>query len=227
MSVTIVIVTADVNSDIAKRCIESIKKYTKDYELLILDNNYKLNFNHAKEINRALKIANSEYVVLVDDDCLVSEGWLDALLECAKKDEKIGIVGAKILKPSGEIDHTGGYILQNGLYGHLQDVVEGDRECQWVCSALMMVRKGFIDKVGGFDEAFSKYFQDVDIGIRCWQSGYKVVCAPKCIVTHFSQVMVRRIRGDISEIANKDRMTYFQKWVLSGKMKEVFFKCSK
>lgn len=219
---TIFLATADVTSSVAKKCIKNVKKYTKDYELIVIDNDKDLNFNHAREINRALSITNSKYVVLIDDDAFVSEGWLDALIECAKSDEKIGIVGAKILNRNGKIDHTGGYITSDGWYGTYDFDISKEIEVRWVNSSCVLLKRDVMIKIGGFDESFIKYFHDVDIGIRCWQHGYKVVVTPKCVITHIAEATIRRIRDDLPIIANKDRQTFFQKWIWNGKFREVF-----
>jgi len=79
--VTIGVVSANYKSNHATKCLNSIKRYTHNYELILIDNNGTGNFNHAREMNRLISMATTDYLVLMDDDVFVEPGWLDGLLK--------------------------------------------------------------------------------------------------------------------------------------------------
>ena len=109
---SIIIVTYN-NLCLTKLCIESIKKHTKDYELIVIDNassdgsyNYiadnsdyrifnKDNLGFVKAVNQGLELAKGEYVCLLNNDIVVTEGWLDGMLKYYTLLSDVGIVGCK------------------------------------------------------------------------------------------------------------------------------------
>ena len=71
----------------------------------------------------------------------------------------------------------------------MKDIFEGKEvteplEVDWLMGSAMMVRKGDLDKVGGFDERYFMYFEDVDWARRFWENGLKVVYYPKVTMYH-------------------------------------------
>lgn len=148
------IVIPTCNSKYLKGCIESVKKYTTNYELIIITNNYK-GFSWA--CNRGIEQANNEYICFLNDDTLVTPGWLERLREafeipncgisspstCYSKGKQCNIrIMDKRFKWSREdinryaqtLKHE---IIQTDIYGFC-----------------MLTRKSILDKVGVFDEAY-------------------------------------------------------------------------
>ena len=58
------------------------------------------------------------------------------------------------------------------------------REVDWVSGAAMLVRRDLIERIGGLDERFWAYCEDVDLCWRAWQAGYKVLFCPNAFITH-------------------------------------------
>ena len=73
---TIAVVTADLQGEVAQRCLAALKEHTANYDLVILDNNRGPNFSHTREMNKVLAMAQTEFLVLLDDDVIVEAGWL-------------------------------------------------------------------------------------------------------------------------------------------------------
>lgn len=224
---SIILATADLTSDLAKKCIESIKKYTKDYELIIIDNNRALDFNFGIEYNRAMKIAKGEYVLLICDDVMVTEGWLDALIECAESDPKIGIVGAKMVNQDGKITHTGGFIQPFRGYapvrvGHLLDDVKQERPVQYVCICCFLIKRRLIEEIGYLDEDLLMNYEDPDYCLRAWEKGWLVVYTPKSLVVHEEWKGVKKDLKRGREILDRDREVFAKKWVHTGRLTRVF-----
>ena len=73
--VTVGVVSADLRSDHTAKCIDLVKAHSRDYDLVIVDNNRCGEFNHSREMNRLLEFCRTEFLVLMDDDVFVQEGW--------------------------------------------------------------------------------------------------------------------------------------------------------
>jgi GT2 family glycosyltransferase len=58
------------------------------------------------------------------------------------------------------------------------------REVDWVSGAAMLVRRDLIERIGGLDERFWAYCEDVDLCWRAWQAGYKILFCPNAVITH-------------------------------------------
>lgn len=214
---SIVLGTADVNSELAKQCIASIKQHTAGYELIIIDNNKSPDFNFSVEYNRGMKIAKGDYILLICDDVVVSEGWLDSLIQCAEKDAKIGIVGPKMVNQKGEITHTGGFIQPFKGYapvrvGHLLDDVKEQRSVQYVCIACMLIKRGLFEEIGPLEEELLMNYEDPDYCLRAWKAGWTVMYTPKSVVIHQEWAGVKKNLEKGLEILNRDREMFARKW---------------
>jgi GT2 family glycosyltransferase len=219
--------TADTTSESAVECIRSIKKHSENYELIIIDNNRTPDFNHGAELNRGMKIAKGEYILLIDDDVMVTGGWLNSLIRCAELDTKIGIVGPKMISRDGRVTHTGGFIQPFQGYtslrvGHLIDDVKEDRAVQYVCMACMLIKRKVIEEIGYLDEELQMNFEDPDICLRAWEKGWVVMYTPKSVVIHEEWKGVKKNLERGREILDKDREIFIKKWVNTGRLNRVF-----
>ena len=98
--------------------------------------------------NNAAAHARGDYIVLLNNDTAVHEGWLDALLDVFAQDESTGMVGAKLLFEDGTLQEAGGIVWRNGdawNYGRLDDPERSDynyvREVDYVSAACLMIRR--------------------------------------------------------------------------------------
>jgi len=203
---TVIMTTPDSSSEASRKCVDSIKRFTKDYELIIIDNVHDRNFNYAKENNRAIMVSEAEYILLINDDILVTEGWLKKLINCAEQHHLIGIVGPKMVRPDGSIDHAGGFIHPFKGYapvriGHFyDDWTKESRPVQYVCDACILLKRKLIEDVGFLDERYLMNYEDVDLCVRAWESGYKVFYTPRSIVVHEHWTGVKKERPDATEV---------------------------
>lgn len=163
----------------------------QDYrKVKIIENRRNMGFAYAN--NQAAKAAEGEYVSFLNNDTKVDKNWLIELLRPIYKDKEIAASGSKVLSMDGKkIDFVGGMINFEGKgfqinYGTPAESDKYDRYMflPFVNGGSMMInRKVFLD-VGGFDQDFFAYYEDVDLGWRLWVLGYKVVFAPDSIVYH-------------------------------------------
>lgn len=208
--VSIVIPTRD-RLDMLRGCVDSVLErstYT-NIELVVVDNDsvepetlaylatfpgkvirYPHRFNYSRIMNIGCAKAEGDLLLLLNNDTAVhTPDWIEALVEHAQR-PSVGVVGARLLYPSGRPQHEGiitrfaGGIAGNvdhGGYWGLGDVV---RNCTAVTGACMMLRPSVYWAVGGHDENLRVAFNDVDLCLRIRQAGYDVVYTPYAELEH-------------------------------------------
>lgn len=158
------------------------------------------NYGFAEGYNRAIaELEGYEYVVLLNSDVEVENGWLQPLLAQLDEDDTIAAVGPKILdlhrRDSFEYaGAAGGYIDYLGYpfcRGRLLNCCERDegqyddvRELFWVSGAAMCCRRSVFMELGGFCGEFFAHQEEIDLCWRMQLSGYRVVVVPKSRVWH-------------------------------------------
>lgn len=155
-------------------------------------------FNYAAKMNLLWRQAESELIVLMNDDLVVrSQRWLEALFTHAMSTD-VGGVGGRLLTPDGRIQHAG---MVGGIYevcAHPWYMKPRDsrtycdwalvqRECSAVTGALFATRRSVLETINGFDEAFSLDFNDVDMCLRMRTLGYRVVYDPSVEMIHYEK----------------------------------------
>jgi GT2 family glycosyltransferase len=141
--------------------------------------------------NRAAAQVQSDLVAFLNSDMRVEPHWLTGLLEGMAGEREVICSSSKILNWDGHLVDFGGILLS--FLGHGR--ADGYRNPNLTayddvgyilapCGGAMLIdRKVFLD-VGGFDEDYFAYFEDIDLGWRLWVLGYKVAFAPESICYH-------------------------------------------
>ncbi|MCW5976745.1 MAG: glycosyltransferase [Bryobacteraceae bacterium] len=150
-------------------------------------------FDFAEMNNRGAAEAAGEVLVFLNDDVTpLSSDWLSALAGQAFRPE-VGVAGARLVYPSGAIQHAGiaigimdgcGHPLRGafaGAYWHWADVT---RNVSGVTAACMAVRAEVFSELGGFDRVFPVNYNDVDLCLRARRAGYEVVYEPAAVLRH-------------------------------------------
>ena len=223
--VSIVIPTKD-QAQILDTCLKSIfeKSSWKNYEVLVIDNNSSEKeffdlmklwsekepnrfksirteepFNFSFLMNLGAKNTDGDYLVLLNNDTeVISEDWIEAMLEHAQRPE-IGVVGAKLLYPNNTIQHAGVIIGLGGAAGHVLVGEHRDGPGHFnyvnllnnycaVTAACVMVRREVFEEVEGFNENFAVEYNDVDFCLKVWDIGYKNLYIPHCELYHHESI---------------------------------------
>jgi len=162
------------------------------------------NLGYTKANNIGINHSRGKYILLLNPDTVVHQGALQALIDCAESHPEVGIIGAKLLNPDGSVQRSarsfpdiGAGLFRNTFLGRLfpnnpfvRRYLLADfgydevREVDWVSGAAMLVRRDLIERIGGLDERFWAYCEDVDLCWRAWQAGYKVLFCPNAFITH-------------------------------------------
>jgi ADP-heptose:LPS heptosyltransferase/GT2 family glycosyltransferase len=152
-------------------------------------------FNWSRFNNVAAEAARGDYLLFLNDDVEAThDGWLDAMLELARRPE-IGAVGAQLLYPDGKVQHAGMFLSRLGQARHAFRFMAGDdpgpfglalttRDVAAVTGACMMVRRATFEALGGFDEAHGVINNDLDLCLRLGAAGLRVVFTPDASLIH-------------------------------------------
>ena len=154
-------------------------------------------FNFSRLNNLAAASASGDHLLLLNNDTEpLTPGWLRAMVEHSARPE-VGVVGAKLLYPSGRIQHAGVILGIGGVAGHSHKHSSKDapgyfqalnllRNFSAVTAACAMIRRSVFEEIGGFDaHNLAVAFNDVDLCLRLRDRGYLVVWTPYAMLTHF------------------------------------------
>lgn len=195
-------------------CIKSIKNHTRgiNYEIIVADDvstdqtreiekivdnlkvvHNKENLGFLLNCNNAAKFAKGKYIHFLNNDTYVQRGWLSSLLELIEKDEKIGMVGSKLVYPNGLLQEAGGIFWRDASawnYGRGKSPAAPEynyvKEADYISGASILIPKKLWDEIGGFDSRFAPaYYEDSDLAFEVRKYGYKVVYQPESVVMHF------------------------------------------
>jgi GT2 family glycosyltransferase len=209
-------------------CIESVRRNTWDYEILLVDNGstdnslslvkqgpdlrlirLRSNLGFAGANNVAIRASKSRYVVLLNPDTIVTPSWLDKLVNEAEKSPMIGVVAPKLLRPGSPrvLDSTGHvFQYQTGIArdrgnGEL-DLGQYDRKTELIsCSfACGLIKREVFEDIGMLDSHLFTVCEDLDFGMRARLAGWRVVYRPDSIVYH--------ARGTGTKEVVKDRINF-------------------
>jgi GT2 family glycosyltransferase len=151
-------------------------------------------FNFSAACNLGAAAASGELLLFLNNDIEVIEPeWLDELVRWGLRPE-VGVVGAQLLYPDRTIQHAG-VIVGLGLVGHIYSRADVNvrtvfgspatyRNYLAVTGACQLMRREVFDRLGGFDERFRISFSDVELCLRAWTGGYRVVYTPYARLIH-------------------------------------------
>ncbi|MBN2565938.1 MAG: glycosyltransferase [Candidatus Eisenbacteria bacterium] len=162
------------------------------------------NVGYSRAVNQGVGEARAPFVLVLNPDIVVLPGSIERLRSFMDEHPEAGIAGSKLLNPDNTLQHSCrkfytfrtlvlrrtflGSVFRNSraISDHLMLEFdhEASREVDWVIGACMMVRKKALEDVGGMDERFFLYFEDVDWCYRVWQSGWKVFYVADSVMKH-------------------------------------------
>jgi GT2 family glycosyltransferase len=166
-----------------------------------------VNVGFGAACNRGVEAAQTELVVLLNNDTTPHPGWLAALLDCAEAHPAAAAVGARLLHLDGTVQHAGVVIGRDRLPHHVYAGFPGDhpavlrcRAFQVVTGACVLLRRSVFRSVGGFDLHYRNGHEDVDLCLRLGEAGHEVRYCADAVLTHLESVSRGRTGPD--QVAN-------------------------
>jgi GT2 family glycosyltransferase len=211
---TSIIIPAYNNYRETYKCLKSISTATelKNIEVIIVDDTStdrtprmlkriagavvlrnERNMGFIRTCNRGAEVARGQYLVFLNNDTIVTPGWLDALVTTFKDYPDAGVVGAKLVYPDGRLQEAGGIIWSDASawnYGKLDDPDHPRynfvRDTDYCTGACMMIPRMLFKQLGGFDTHFAPiYYEDTDLAFKVRHAGHRVIYQPLSRVIHF------------------------------------------
>ena len=196
---TEIIVVDNASSD---GSVEMLKAEFK--ELKLIANTQNLGFSKAN--NQGIALAKGQYILLLNPDTIVYENTFEDCLKFSKQTNNCGGIGVQMLDAKNKFLKESkrgfptpwvslcrlsflnklfpNYALFNGYYlGHLSK--DENHQVEVLAGAFIWLKKSIIDKVGGLDEAYFMYGEDIDFSYRIQQSGYQNYYLGKVLILHY------------------------------------------
>jgi GT2 family glycosyltransferase len=152
------------------------------------------NLGFARGNNLAIEAASAEsgWIALLNPDAFLEPCWLEALLSAARDYPAFDVFGSKLLNSAdpaildgaGDAYHISGRVWRIGRGERVSFVSEQAHEVSSPCAAAAMYRRSALLEVGGFDEDYFCYVEDVDLGFRLRLAGYRCLYVPSSVAHH-------------------------------------------
>jgi len=222
--VSIIVPTRD-EPMLIRQCVESLLEKTtySHFEILVVDNqsadqealtylekisrhdkvrvmSYDQPFNFSAMNNFAVSEMRGEVACLLNNDTeVISPDWLEEMVGHLLQPQ-VGVVGAKLYYPNGQVQHGGDLVGVGGVANHAHAFLQRDdpgycnravvaQELSAVTAACMVTSKALYQQLGGLNEKHLKVaFNDVDYCLRVREAGYKVIWTPHAELYHHESV---------------------------------------
>ncbi len=229
--------------DITINCLKSIEKVRGelDFEVILSDNAstdgsveaIKNKFSWIKIIegpnisfsngnNRARKIVNGKYILLLNSDTIVHKGTLKKCIEYFEKNENIGALTCKLVLPNGSLDKDARrrfptpwmsfkrLFLKNGRAYWYEDISpDKTHEVDAIQGAFFLTTKKVLDQVNWLDEKLIFDGEDLDLSFQIKKAGYKIIYYPDISITHIKKASKNSFSGIARKMQGINSMEYF------------------
>jgi GT2 family glycosyltransferase len=170
------------------------------------------NTGFARGNNLAIEASSeaSQWIALINPDAFAEPDWLEALLVAATNHPAFDVFGSKLvnaadptlLDGAGDAYHVSGLVWRKG-HGELVPAIASDasdnvREVFSPCAAAAMYRRSALLELGGFDEDYFCYVEDVDLGFRLRLAGHRCLYVPQSVVHHVGSATTGGQHSDFS-----------------------------
>jgi N-acetylglucosaminyl-diphospho-decaprenol L-rhamnosyltransferase len=236
--ITVIVVNYNSGARLQK-CMAALSTQTfRDFDVIVVDNNSdddSLNFvmpdglnarllrlpdnvGFAAANNRAVETTSAEWVAFLNPDAYAKPDWLQAFVdgaECHSGVDAFGSLQLNAFNPSlidgaGDVYFAAG-ISYRGGFNHPVETAPEEGECFAPCAAAAFYRKDIFDQLGGFEEKFFCYSEDVDLAFRLRLAGGRAVQLRDAVVYHEGSGITGQLGGFAIYHGHRNRLwAYFR-----------------
>lgn len=205
----------------------------------------KINLGFSKANNLGLKIATGKFLLLLNPDTIVQEDTFEKLIQFFNENQDAGMVGCKILNPDGtlqlacrrsfpgpwtsfcKVSGLSSLFPKSKLFAryNLTYLDENQSyEVDAISGSFMMVRREVFDKIGGLDEQFFMYGEDLDWCYRVQKSGWKVYYVHNTTIIHYKGESTKRSSLDETKVFYNAMHLFVKKHFASSLLVEIILR---
>lgn len=190
------------------------------------------NVGYARAVNQGIAATTGEFVIVMNPDCTIRAGAVSTLIGYLREHPRTGVAGPKLVNTDGSLEfsargfpdhftflfnryslltrlfpnnrHTRRYLLSDWDHASARDV-------DWLSGAFLMVRRAAIDQVGGMDEAFFMFNEDVDWCRRLKHAAWAVSYVPEAVVVHHMGASRSKVSNQVILERHRGMIHYFHK----------------
>ncbi len=204
-----------------------------DLPITVIENTENVSFS--KGNNDAVKIANGEYLLLLNNDIEPTYGWLNEMVGCMLNNEDVGSVGAKLIFPyyddmknqekSYSIQHAGVKFREERtpyVYGPYHENmfstlvfsrdVNHQKEVISNTAACLLIPKSIYIELGGLDEGYFYGYEDIDFAFKLYQNNYKSIYNPFALLFHHESATRVEDEDEKNRLNYENIMHFHDKW---------------
>ena len=238
-----IIIAMHNNLKLNKLCLSSILRKTDypNYEVILVDNastdgsrefalessrnnnNIQVILNNENESfaranNRALDSCSGDYVVFLNNDTIVTRGWITRFLRHLKNDASIGMIGPVSNAVGNEAKIDVPYTSPDGIDGFAEQYCRKHDGQTFEISTLALfctaIKRSLLDNVGRLDERYDVgMFEDDDLCMCIKKAGFRLVCTKDVFIHHFQQGTFKLLAPDVyKRVFEANRKQYEEKW---------------
>jgi len=190
------------------------------------------NVGYARAVNQGIAASTAPFVAVMNPDCALAPDALATLVAALRADAGLAIAGPRILNPDGSLEYSARafpdhltflfnrYSLLTRMFPDnpfsrrylLTDWDHASaRDVDWLSGACLVARRAAIAKVGGMDERFFMFNEDVDWCRRMKLAGWRVRYVPEAVAVHHVGASRRKVAARVIVARHLGMIHYFHK----------------
>jgi hypothetical protein len=230
-----VIVVDNGSSDNSVELVKKFKIKNSKLKIHLIENQENLGFTGGNNVGINYALAKEfDYIMLLNNDVLIKDSFWRPMVDYLKKNPQIGVLGPKIYFASGfEFHHdkysenergkviwyAGGKIDWNNVYPSHRGVDEVDTgqydqisETEFVTGCCLLASSDIWEKIGGLDDRYYLYYEDVDFCLKAKEMGLKIVYFPQSAIWHMNAGSSQS-GGNLQDYySTRNRMLFGMSW---------------
>ena len=137
-----------------------------------------------------LRVARGEYIALLNNDAVLTDRWLEWMLEGITSRDDLGFCSSKILIAGTDRIDSVGDVFTSAFTGTKMGELDHEslhgtrRLVPGACAAAVFYKRSMLDQIGFLDDDFFLNHEDTDLNMRAWLSGWRCLFVPEAVVYH-------------------------------------------